>query len=271
MTNVINVTDLRNDIQALVETLIPLAEAHPCGEKRTELLAAMEGTLRKNLMRLQGINLLCNEEKLASSALELTRNMIEDTVSIEYMLASDDPEQAAHRFYEFMWVQLNEDLEYNKLIGVTVNTEELPDTEEKIGEKYLIATQNYPDFLDKSGKGVRSWIRRDVEMMVASLLNKGALEPDQARMLARTYVNGSRKTHFNPLELLTHMDQGSWDVSSQDALKLSLLVSSASLVRLSTRYIDLISQINGVDTYHEIGYKANDFLKKLHSASDIQV
>src|ERR1043166_7865139 len=130
------VGELRNKINDLIAVIIPLAEAHPCEGKRTELLAAMEGTLRKNIMRIQAINLLCDEEKFASSALELTRKMIEDTISIEYMLAADDPEQAAHKFYEFMWVQLKEDLDYYKLVGVDVGTEEMPDTAERIEEKY---------------------------------------------------------------------------------------------------------------------------------------
>lgn len=265
------VGELRNKINDLIEVIIPLAEAHPCEGKRTQLLAAMEGTLRKNIMRIQAINLLCDEEKLANSALELTRNMIEDAISIEYMLAADDPEQAAHKFYEFMWVQLKEDLDYYKLVGVEVNSEDLPDTAEKIEEKYAQVTKENPEFLDKNGKVVRSWARRDVEMMLASILKKKALSADQIRTLARTYVNGSRKTHFNPLELLTNMEQETWDITSKDAQKLSLLVSSASLVRLSTRYIDLISQINDKDTYHDIGDKANAFLNELHATEEITV
>jgi len=40
------VGELRNKINDLIEVIIPLAEAHPCEGKRTQLLAAMEGTLR---------------------------------------------------------------------------------------------------------------------------------------------------------------------------------------------------------------------------------
>jgi len=263
------VGELRNKINDLIEVIIPLAEAHPCEGKRTQLLAAMEGTLRKNIMRIQAINLLCDEPKLANSALELTRNMVEDTISIEYMLAAKDPEQAAHKFYEFMWVQLKEDLDYYKLVGVEVNSEDLPDTAEKIEEKYARVTKANPEFLDKNGKVVRSWARRDVDMMLASIQKKKVLSADQIRTLARTYVNGSRKTHFNPVELMMYMEQDTWDITSNDAQRLSLPVSSASLVRLSTRYIDLISQINDKDTYHDIGDKANAFMKELHAVEDI--
>lgn len=265
------VGELRNKINDLIEVIIPLAEARPCEGKRTKLLAAMEGTMRKNIMRIQAINLLCDEPKLANSALELTRSIIEDTISIEYMLAAKDPEQAAHKFYEFMWVQLKEDLDYYKLVGVEVNSEDMPDIAEKIEEKYAQVTKENPEFLDKNGKIVRSWARRDVEMMLASILKKKVLSADQIRTLARTYVNGSRKTHFNPVELLTHMDQETWDISSTDAQKLALLVSSASLARLSTRYIDLISQINDKDTYHDIGDKAKAFLNELHATDEVTV
>jgi len=264
------VTELRNKISELIEVVIPLAEAHPCEGKRTELLSVMEGTLRKNIMRIQAIYLLCNEEKLANSALELTRNMIEDAVSIDYMLASDDPEQDAHKFYEFMWVQLKEDLDYYKEVGVEVETEELPNTAEQIEKKYTEAIKDYPEFLNKKGgKPKKSWAGRDVEQMLTRISKKQVLSEGQIKTLVRTYTNGSRKTHFNPVELVIHMQQDAWDVSSRDALRLSLLVSSASLVRLSTRYIDLISKINRENTYHDIGNKANSFLNELLSTGEI--
>ncbi|MDZ7785763.1 MAG: DUF5677 domain-containing protein [Candidatus Saccharibacteria bacterium] len=262
---------LRNKINELIAAIIPLAEAHPCEGKRTELLAVMEGTLRKNIMRIQAINLLCGEEKMANSAFELTRNMIEDVISVEYVLASKDPELSAHKFYEFRWVQLKEDLDYYRDVGVEVNVDDFPDTETNIEKEYARVISGYKDFTDKEGKPVRSWARKDVEMMLGSLKKKGVLPEGQIRTVLRTYVDGSRKTHFNPVELLAHMEQDVWDHTSQGSQKLALLVSSSSLVRLSTRYIDLISKINGKNTHHDIAAKANAFLNELHATEDIDV
>lgn len=265
------ISELRNKISDLIQVIIPLAEAHPCKGKRTELLSVMEGTLRKNVMRIQAINLLCDEEKLANSAFELTRNMIEDVIGIEYMLASKNPELSAHKFYEFRWVQLKEDLDYYHDVGIEVSSEDFPDTDANIEKEYARVIKEYKDFTDKDGKPVRTWARRDVEMMLSSLKKKGVLPEGQIRTVVRTYVDGSRKTHFNPVELLAHMEQGVWDYTSQGSQKLALLVSSSSLVRLSTRYIDLISQINGKNTYHDIAGKANAFMDELHATEEIIV
>lgn len=263
-------SDLRSKISVLASDLIPLAEAHPCEDKATELLNIMEGTLRKNIMRLQAVNLLCDEEKLAGPAFEITRNIVEDAVSIEYLLTEDDPEKAAHKFYEFRWIQLKEDLEYYKLVNTPINSDDFPGTEANIEKEYDRVIKAYSkDFLNTNGKPVRSWPRRDVEMMLSRLEKRKALSPDQIRMIARTYVNGCRKTHFNPVELLLHMNQEAWDASSQEAQKLALIVSSSLLARLSTRYIDLISQLNCEETYHDIGTKANSFMDELNSATDV--
>lgn len=265
------VNELRNKINDLIQIIIPLAEAHPCEGKRTELLSVMEGTLRKNIMRMQAINLLCDEEKLANSAFELTRNVIEDVVSVEYMLASENPEHSAHMFWEFKWVQLKEDLDYYHDVGIEASSKDFPDTDTNIEKEYARVIKEYKDFTNKDGKPVRSWARKDVEMMLSSLKKRDVLSEDQIKTLLRTYVEGSRKTHFNPVELLAHMRQDTWDHTSQGSQKLALVVSSSSLVRLSTRYIDLISQINDKDTHHDIGTKANAFLNELHAADEITI
>lgn len=263
------ISELREKINALIGEIIPLAEAHPCKGNGTELLRVMEGTLRKNIMRIQAINLLCDEEKLANSALELTRNMLEDVISIEYMLAAKDPEKAARRFYEFRWVQLKEDADYYELVGVPVDTEDFPNTKTKIEKEYARVTKSFPDFQRAGGKLVRSWARKDVDMMLASIKKKGTIPPDQITTIGRTYVIGSRKTHFNPVEAMAYMDQEAWDHSSKGAQRLALIVSASSLVRLTTRYVDLISNINGKPTYHDIAKKANGLLNELGTVQDL--
>jgi len=265
------ISELQNKISDLIQVIIPLAEAHPCKDKGTELLSVMEGTLRKNIMRIQAINLLCDEEKLANSAFELTRNMIEDVMGIEYMLVAKEPEKTAHKFYEFRWVQLKEDLDYYKKAGIEADTKDFPDTEANIEKEYARVIGVYKDFTDKEGKAMRSWVRGGLDTMLSTVKKKGVLPDGQIKTVTRTYVEGSRKTHFNPVELLMHMEQDTWDHTSKGAQKLALIVSSSSLVRLSTRYIDLISQINDNNTYHDIAGKANAFMDELHTTEEIIV
>lgn len=262
------IEELRQEINGLIEEVIPLAEAHPCQGNGTEFLRILEGTLRRNLMRLQAVNLLCVEEKLADSAFEITRNMLEDTVCIEYIFAKGS-EEYSKRFYAFMWPQLKEDAEFYRSVGNALNSEEFPNSEEQIEQNFQQAISDYPDFI-RNGIPSRSWIRRDVDQMLQSQELIDNLDTRQISTLAQTYLIGSRKTHFNPLEILTVMSQDTWDDGSARSRRLALLASSSSLARLATRYVDEISRIEQTPTFHDIAQKANEFLNKLNELEDIQ-
>src|SRR5205807_3101253 len=86
--------------------------------KETDLLKVLEGSFKRNYVRLEAIRLLCDNSRLANSAFELTRNMVEDVVSIEYLRSKDD--KTLERFFEFRWVQLKQDLEECRAAGVDI-------------------------------------------------------------------------------------------------------------------------------------------------------
>jgi len=261
------VLELRKKIDQLVEDLIPLAEDHPCKDRGTEFLRVLEGAFRKNLMRLRAVNILCEHPRLAPTALEITRNMIEDVVSIEYMKL-DEPNESAKRFYKFRWVQLKEDQDYADSVGLDLDEEGMPTKDEVDGE-YKKAISEHPDFIGKDGKPVRSWVRRDVEAMLNRLKKKEALGDDDIRMIGRAYISGNRKTHFNPFDIMLQMSDETLDLNGEYALKTSLLVATSSTIRLATRYIDEISHINGKNTHHDIAKKANKLLTEMHALKSL--
>lgn len=261
------IPELRDEINNLITNVIPLAEAHPCENNGTIYLRLLEGSVRRNLMRMQAVNLLCNEEKLADSALEITRNMLEDTISVEYIF-SKGAEDYSRRFHTFQWVQFKEDVDFYRSVGNPLSSEEFPDNEKKIEQNFQIAISEYPDFMH-GNKPSKSWIRRDVDQMLQSREIINSLGMSQIHTLAQTYLIGSRKTHFNPIEISSILYQDTWDLGSQRSLRLALLASSSSLVRLTTRYIDEISRIKNHPTFHDIGARANDFLDKLNTLDSI--
>lgn len=256
------VAELRGEINNLIKTVTPLAQEHPCQGKGTEFLRLLEGALRRNLMRLQAVNLLCAEEKLADSAFEITRNILEDTICVEYIFAKG-AEEYSRRFYTFRWVQLKEDADFYRTVGNPLNNEEFPDNEEQIEKNFHQAVLNYPDFISQD-KPIRSWALRNVDQMLQSKDLVKILGDKQIRVLAQTYLIGSRKTHLNPLEILTIMSQDTWDEGSARSQGLALLASSSSVARLTTRYVDEISRIENTPTSHDIARKVNEFLHKLN-------
>lgn len=263
------VEELRGEINSFIGAVIPLAESHPCQDNGTEYLRILEGVIRRNLMRLQAVNLLCAEEKLADSAFEITRNILEDTICIEYIFAKGAKEYS-RQFYAFRWVQLKKDADFYQSVGNTLNSEEFPCSKEQIEQKFQHIISDYPDFIHDDGNPSRSWIRRDVDQMLQSRELINNLDTLQIRTLAQTYLIGSRKTHFNPQEILSIMHQETWDESSSRSRRLALLASSSSLVRLTTRYVDEISRIEEQPTFHDIANKANELLNKLNDLEKLE-
>lgn len=262
------VQDLRDRIEELSQALIPIAAESPCKDKEAEMLRVLEGAFRKNLKRVQAIRVLSVMPQQGSSALELARNMLEDVISIEYMLAKDGDKMAT-RFHEFRWVQLHEDLQYYRSVGVDMNDADFPDTEANIEKEYRRVVEEYPDFLDKNGNPKRSWAGRDVDMMLASVIKKKVLKPREQVTITRSYTEGSRKTHFNPIDNMSRIDPTLWEFSNQQANKLSLLSGLSSMIRLTTRFIDLISQTEGRNTHHDVAAIATRIFGELDKATDI--
>jgi len=97
MSRIESKNELLKDMIAMV---LLIAAADPLHNVSSAAYRIARIVLRKNLMRIQAVYLLNSTEKLSDCALELARNMIEDTISLSYILS--DPvsvEATAESFF----------------------------------------------------------------------------------------------------------------------------------------------------------------------------
>lgn len=246
-------------LEELTKVTIPLAETHPLPDNGSQFLRVLEGTYRRNNIRMQSIRLLCQHPITANNALELVRNMTEDVICIEYMLANDK-NALADKFFKYEAVQLHDDLEYNRNLGIPINDEQFPDAEERIEEKYA----ELPNRL----KSRKNWAAKSVEEMLEEL--KSTLDQREIDHLARLYLDGCRKTHFNPYDIDCWLYQELVDHGSEQAMLKVLIFTVAAYVRLTTRYVDEISHLAGANTHHDIANAAKAIFDKFDQAKTLE-
>jgi hypothetical protein len=242
-------------INELLDVTHPLAENHPLPQNGTQFLRVIEGTFRRNYVRLLSIYNLCKDHPMTpNNALELVRNMVEDVVGIEYMLLRGK-EEYAQRFSDYKWVQLYEDMKYAQSLDVTIDESDL--TNKDIEDKYA----QLPSKLKKS----KNWAGRPFEDMLAEIVSQGVLSKKELSVISRLYIEGNRKTHFNPYEINHWMYPESIESGSDRALLMATIFAVTSMVRMTTRYVDEINESSVEPVYLEIAQAAKNILNKYPS------
>lgn len=242
-------------INELLEVTHSLAEAHPLPEGGSQFLRVIEGTFRRNYIRMQSIAKLCVEHPMTpNNALELVRNMVEDVVSVEYMLLRGK-EKYAETFSRYKWVQLYEDMQYAQSLGVKVDQEIFSDDELEKEYKKL------PSKLKKR----KNWSGKPFEEMLAKIVENGVLSEKELSVISRLYIEGNRKTHFNPYEIVHWMYPQSIKGGSDRALLMATVFSITSMIRMTTRYIEEINDSADEPQFLDIANSAKAILEKYPS------
>lgn len=240
-------------IVELLDVTHPLVSQVPIGE--SVFLRVLETTYRRAYHTLAAISLLSQDDMLGGPASILTRSLLEDSISIEYMLAKDK-EEKAQRFRDFYYVQAKEDNRFITSQGLDGDPQikESFDTIEKEFERVK------QSFMNKKKELLRSWDGKDVDRLLSELKNAKptTISAKNIKTISRSYLIFNRKTHFNPIDLTVYFDQKAIEISYKTSMMESLPVAVGTYVRLTTRYIDEISHNTGKDTYHDIGQRANE-------------
>src|SRR3989344_5974051 len=129
------INEVQDSLLQLIEITLPLVNGNPVPQKGTDFLRVLEGLFRRNGVRLQAIHMLSRHPVTSNTALEVVRNMVEDTVGVDYMFANDK-EKMAGKFFNYIDVQLFHELEYSKKLGIPIDNDQFPDTEKTILENY---------------------------------------------------------------------------------------------------------------------------------------
>lgn len=235
--------EVTNSLYNLIEITLPLANANPVPQEGTQYLRLLEGLFRKNNIRLQSIHMLSQHPATSNTALEIVRNMAEDVIGIEYVFANGK-EKMAKKLFNYLPVQLHNELEFAKKIGIETGDDEFPETEKKIMQDY--------SKLSASVKRRKNWAGISFEDMLANLEGKNALSKRDTNLIGLLYLEGSRKTHLNPYDVSIYLGGDTFYPESEQTLRKVLVYSISSYIKLTTRYIDEISEVLGKATYHDI-------------------
>lgn len=258
------ITKSKRIIDELLEITHPLAQQYPNG--KTCFLKIFVGVYRRANHNLQAIRCLAEESHLASPSYILTRSLIEDVISIEYMLITDK-EAKAKKFQDYEWIQSLDDATYFQEHNIKVDDPDIKLAIEKVRSNAESVKQQFI-YNKKTGELNKSWDGLQVDGMLEKIIKenpKDFAERDR-KLIARAYLIGNRKTHFNPVDIKTYLSQEFVSLDYLQSMQESLIMAMACYVRLTTRYIDAISHDADENLYHDIAHKAVELLKSMDSA-----
>lgn len=253
--------DLRSIAQELLKATHPLAEAHPAPKSRDPFLRVSEATYRRNTFTLLAIEELSRKPYFADSAMALMRKMLEDLISIEYMIANDK-QAMAKRFQRFMAVQLHQNTEFLKDTGANFAAAGIAEKPEEIEKEYQKVRE---EFIHPATKqDLRSWIGKDIETLLRELKNSGSMSEFDVSRTAIAYVRACWKNHFNPYDIAAYLKSDLLEASSQEAMNHALLFSVTCYYRLTTRYIDHVRHVTQENQFEEVAKKISKVWEKLN-------
>lgn len=247
-------------VDELLEATQLLAKSYP--EKTNEFLKILVGIYRKNVFTLCSIRWLADQPMLSNSTLNLARNMIEDTISVEYMVANDK-EEMAKKFQRYLWVQLHQVSEFMKTIGQDVSKNELQIDTKKVDKEYQAVKKEFTHCSGASESDLRSWIGKDIETLIKELYEKKALNEFDTTRTSIGYIYCCWKNHLNPYDIAGYLDNETHEISRNQAIRQALVYGATCLIRLTTRYIDEIRFASGENKHQVVGEKVVALLNKM--------
>lgn len=246
-----DLSEIKSSLGELIQETIKLANDNPVPESETKFIRVLEAVFRKNFIRLQAIEKLVENNSTANVAMEITRNMVEDVVGIEYMRLKGE-EKYAKKFFNYWTVH------YYKLTHRAHQGDEISASEIKEAEKRF---NNLPNSIKKR----KNWAGCDIDAQLKIILDADVMSSSDAKMAELAYTYGSLKTHFNPYDIMMYLHGDYFSSSSDLSVRMTLVFAVSSQVRFTTRYVDAINSCNKNESYKHYADKANAIIDKYSS------
>lgn len=250
-------SQLLSEIDKLLTVTLPLKNQE---NRPSPFLIIMTATFRRAYHTVQAIRLLGQHEHLSGSMFILVRSLLEDVISIEYIL-SHDAEDDSRKFYDYLNIQKFDDLSFIVEHDVEARL--------SLAKQIKQAKENYenykPHFLDKRGGVFRSWNNKLVGQMIADLKKERADGFDKKLLpwYSKLYLDGNRKAHFNPSDLLPYLNESSRKIDSRNHIHEGLVMALVLFARLTYRYTVAYQIITDDTQFDDITLAAINYLKTL--------
>ncbi len=234
---------LKNIIEKTLKVTDPLVNVGAPSDSK--FINVILGIYRVSFGTLRDIYYLSSNEDVGSSSLALTRKIIEYGITVEYMLWKGK-EKMAEQFQKHLYKEIHEEIEFLKFIGQNPADQsgELKIGVEDSEEKY--------NNLNSEAKSRNSWAGISVDKMVEKLHEANQLKDFDFSRISQAYIWGCRLNHVSPMVVQNYMSQTEAVVASSFYLRQALMIATLFHIRLTTRYIDEIRLIKGVDDHKDI-------------------
>lgn len=244
-----NTKQLQEAADKLVELVKPLFEEGLEG-KVSEFLAFLQLVLRKDLMVLSAVRFLSQEPSFGDSALALSRKVIEDLITVEYMMMDgNDKEGLTKKFHEFIPVQLHVEAEYLK--STDTNPSALKLDIKRVEEAY--------NKLPASVKRRRSWAGKSPDQMLDELSGSSRLDKTFLSRIAICYAFGNWKIHLNPYDIYGFYNNEMHSLSTSESTQMALAFTTINLVWMAQTYLQELPD----QKHHELLPKLETIIRGL--------
>jgi hypothetical protein len=206
-----------------------------------------------------------------NSCMDLCRRVLEDFISLEYMLFKGKGSHT-EKFFDYGAVEAKHDMDFLEATGAGVDQQLKTTIDEKydrVKQKFLDTSSrtkkkawfDLTEFLSSQGKIDRqtereieeefsrrypdtseqtrkAWAGLDTEGMIEALVNGGVINAQEQGILIETYIQGNRKNHFSPTDIHDFLYDELYRTTSDGDLKLSLIATTTAVTRIARIFAD---------------------------------
>jgi hypothetical protein len=208
----------------------------------------MNALMTRNYYTGFAIIWLSDDYHNGSAAIDLARQMVEDMINLEWMMVNN-PEKQAAKFDTFVAIDRMNAMREAGLINLNIKDmltdEEMANiiNEDKAARKKLGMQEDEERW---------SYNKKNFEDMVTDIkakIDQTPLTEDNLNRILWYYIQGNRKNHTSPNELLVHLQPDKDVVQSlKGDMQYALYIAHAVLFTIAMHYTDWLLSLNPNDT-----------------------
>lgn len=203
-------------------------------QRPTQYQKVLEGVARRAYITLYSINCLADDNFNGDAILDLSRSLLEDMISIEFMKLKGK-EEMAKKFMDYMAVEHKMDLDF-----LVRNNSKPEDKVVKSVEEDFKKVER--DFTFRPGQLARSWAKCQLEDMVNELLKAGVFKDLDKDMILQAYIMGNRKNHLSPIDVLSFMHQTLRDMNQSGSVRTGLVFAIVCYFKIIIEFAQEMKQ-----------------------------
>jgi hypothetical protein len=237
----------------------------------------LEGAFRRDYLTLYTMLYLTEHSEpeqrraFGDCCVDLSRKVLEDLVSLEYMLFKGK-EPHAKKFFDYYHIEAKHDSDFLEAAGAPIDQERKILIEENYNRvkrdffdssarsrkrawseltEFLISqnkidqqtqqqievefNRRYPDVNEQPRK---AWAGLDTEAMTEALVQGSVINTVEQKLLIHTYIQGNKKNHFSPTDIRAFLRNDPHNIVSDSDLILSLTATTTALTRIASIFAD---------------------------------